>query len=112
MSVTECPRTWQAEAAEDRRLSEADRASFERHVATCEVCERAEAELALLRGIGARLPVSTSAPLERRRVRNEVLRRANELTVGLPRALPWRGIAATLAVATLALVLVVRLRPR
>jgi hypothetical protein len=96
-----CSRTWQAEAAEDRRLSEADRASFERHVATCAVCERAVRELVCLRSLGA--DVTESSPLEHRRARNELLRRANELTLGAAHRFRWHGLAVALAALALAL---------
>ncbi len=108
-----CSRSWQAEAAEDRRLSDADRASFERHVATCAECERAVRELLELRKLGARTKAVPSAPLEHRRARNELLRRANELTLRAPRSRAWRtlAVAATLAVLAVAVLVAVR-RPR
>jgi hypothetical protein len=77
MSSTGCTRAWQAEAAEDDRLSKADLASFERHAATCEVCTREIAAFAELKRLGRKLPVLTSTPLERRRLRNELLRHAH-----------------------------------
>lgn len=77
MSSTGCTRAWQAEAAEDDRLSKADLASFERHAATCEVCTQEIAAFAELKQLGRKLPVLTSTPLERRRLRNELLRRAH-----------------------------------
>jgi ferric-dicitrate binding protein FerR (iron transport regulator) len=107
-----CSRSWQAEAAEDRRLSDADRASFERHVPTCAVCERAVRELLELRKLAARTETAPSAPLEHRRARNELLRRANELTLRAPRSTPWRSlaVAATLAVLCAAVLVGLRLR--
>jgi hypothetical protein len=105
-----CSRTWQAEAAEDRRLSEADRASFERHVATCAVCERAVRELVGLRSLGA--DVTETSPLEHRRARNELLRRANDVTLGAAHRFPWRGLAVALALLALALGAGIGLRAR
>jgi hypothetical protein len=110
MTGPECQRTWQAEAAEDGRLSEADRASFERHVTTCETCEQAVVELELLRKIGDRLPAGPIAPFEHRRSRNELLRRANALTVRSPRVVPWRALAAIAAALAIAVVLALRFR--
>jgi hypothetical protein len=109
-----CSRSWQAEAAEDRRLSDADRASFERHLATCSDCARAVRELAKLRSLGPRTEAAKSPPLEHRRAKNELLRKANELTVGAPRATRWRGIALAAAALLLAASVVVglRMRPR
>lgn len=74
-----CGQAWQAEAVEDGRLSGAARESFERHAATCSDCRR---ERLVLAGLGARarrLPLSEPAPLERRRQRQLLLRRASEL---------------------------------
>jgi TolA-binding protein len=110
MKAFRCSRAWQAEAVADGRLSAADAASFERHVATCAVCTREVRTLAALRDAAARLPVLTSTPLDQRRLRIELLRRANELTVSTPRALWQRSIAAALVVAALAAVLVLLLR--
>ena len=109
MKPTDCSRAWQAEAVEDGRLSVRDRASFERHRPTCEHCKKVVAELALLRGIGMRHAASPTAPLEHRRARNELLRLANELTVRAPKSIPWRGLAAALAVVSLVAVLAIRL---
>jgi hypothetical protein len=107
-----CTRSWQAEAAEDRRLSDADRASFERHVATCAECERAVRELLSLRKLAARTVAAPSAPLEHRRARNELLRRANELTLRAPRGAPWRSLAVAAALAALSVAVLVGLRLR
>jgi TolA-binding protein len=92
-----CARAWQAEAVEDGRLSGADRASFARHAATCEVCAREVRALARLRQAAERLPVRASTPLERRRLRNDLLRRANGLAVRTSPALRSRSLAAALA---------------
>jgi hypothetical protein len=73
-----CAQAWQAEAVEDGRLSGAERESFERHAATCADCRRERLVLAELRA-AARLPLSEPAPLERRRQRQLLLRRASEL---------------------------------
>lgn len=74
-----CAQAWQAEAVEDGRLSGAERESFERHAATCEDCRRERLVLAELRARAGGLPLSEPAPLERRRQRQLLLRRASEL---------------------------------
>jgi TolA-binding protein len=58
-------------------LAKADLASFERHAATCEACQREIAAFAELKRLGRGLPMLSSTPLERRRLRNELLRRAH-----------------------------------
>ena len=102
MKPASCTRGWQAEAAEDGRLSKADSASFERHVTTCTSCAEEVRALATLRETAARLPVPSSTELQRRRQRNELLRTANELLVTSRRP-RWRvPAAAAFALAVLA----------
>lgn len=102
MKPASCARGWQAEAAEDGRLSKADAASFERHVTTCTSCAEEVRALATLRDTAARLPVPSSTELHRRRQRNELLRAANELLVSSRRP-RWRvPAAAAFALAVLA----------
>jgi hypothetical protein len=110
MTTGACSRSWQAEAAEDRRLSDADRASFERHLATCVVCHDIVRELAALRQLAARTEAPASTPLEHRRSKNELLRRANELTLEVPRGRSLRGLAVAAAAAILALAVFFGLR--
>jgi len=74
-----CTRAWQAEAVEDGRLSGAERASFERHAATCAECASELLALVRLRQSAEGLPASTPTPLEHRRQRQALLRRASEL---------------------------------
>jgi TolA-binding protein len=74
-----CAQAWQAEALEDGRLSGAERESFERHAATCADCRRERLVFAELSAAARRLPLSEPAPLERRRQRQLLLRRASEL---------------------------------
>lgn len=107
MKALGCARAWQAEAIEDGRLSEADAASFKRHADNCNVCARELRLLASLRHAADHLVAFESTPLERRRMRNELLRRANEVAVRSPgsalplgNALPPRAFAAALALVT------------
>jgi hypothetical protein len=86
MSARGCSRSWQAEAALDGRLPDADARSFERHVATCDACRNQAQALSELQQVAARLPTLASTPLEQRRQRNELLRRANAIALRPPRA--------------------------
>jgi len=79
-----CTRAWQAEALEDGRLSGAERASFERHAASCAECARELRALVRLRQGAEWLPASTPTPLEHRRQRQALLRRASELSQRAP----------------------------
>ena len=79
-----CTRAPQAEAIEDGRLSGAERASFERHAASCAECARELRALARLRQGAEWLPASSPTPLEHRRQRQALLRRASELCQRAP----------------------------
>lgn len=102
----ECSRAWQAEAALDGRLSRADAESFQRHAASCDCCTREIRSLELLHAVGERLPILTSTPLEQRRLRQAVLRVANEVALH-PRRTPRKRALAlgAFVVAAAALVL-------
>ena len=80
MNRPACARSHQAEALEDGRLSGAGRASFERHAASCAECTSKLRVLARLRQSAEWLPESAPTPLERRRQRQALLRRASELS--------------------------------
>ena len=111
MKVLRCSRTWQAEAVKDGRLSPSDRESFERHLATCQDCTREVRALAELEDLAGRVPMQSTSALERRRLRNEILRRANELSVReQPRTPGVRFVAAAAALVLLAAALFVWLR--
>jgi hypothetical protein len=79
-----CTRARQAEALEDGRLSGAERASFERHAASCAECASELRALVRLRQSAEWLPLSTPTPLEHRRQRQALLRRASELCQSAP----------------------------
>jgi ferric-dicitrate binding protein FerR (iron transport regulator) len=113
MNARRCARLWQVEAVKDLRLSGADRVAFERHLETCGECTSELAALERLEALGARLPAPASDPLARRRLRNDILRRANDLSVGTGRPPPRRrhlvlGVAALAAAALLASVVSLR----
>jgi hypothetical protein len=74
-----CPRAPQAEALEDGRLSSAERASFERHAASCAECASQLRVLGRLRQGAEWLSETTPTPLEHRRQRQALLRRVSEL---------------------------------
>jgi TolA-binding protein len=105
-----CNRAWQAEAVEDGRLSGAERASFERHAASCAECASELRALARLRQGAEWLPASMLSPLEHRRQRQALLRRAGELSQRAPvrprpRAFAWALSGALVAAACIALAL-------
>jgi TolA-binding protein len=108
MTALRCTRAWQAEAVEDGRLAHADVASFERHATTCSACAGELRALALLREVGVALPAQTSSDLERRRLRGELLRRANELAL-LAQRRRWPRITAAAGMACAAAAVLVAL---
>jgi anti-sigma factor RsiW len=89
-----CTRAPQAEALEDGRLSGAERASFERHAASCAECASELRALVRLRQGAERLPASTPTPLEHRRQRQALLLRASELCQRAPVQPRRRAFAA------------------
>jgi ferric-dicitrate binding protein FerR (iron transport regulator) len=97
MNASRCSRIWQVEAVKDRRLAGAEQIAFERHLETCAECTAERAELTRLDELAASIPAHTSDALARRRLRNELLRRANELSVGSARPKARRSRAAILA---------------
>jgi TolA-binding protein len=120
-----CSRQWEAEAAIDDRLSDADKASFERHLATCEPCQKEVRQLERLRDASARLKADgggeEASELEHRRQRADLLRLANKdlvldtgpktrmFGISLPLGRIFAGI--TFVCVAVALVLVVQRPP-
>jgi ferric-dicitrate binding protein FerR (iron transport regulator) len=111
--TSNCSRAWQAEAVEDGRLSDADRASFERHVETCTACRLEREELHRLGRVAARLPAEPHDALRSRRLHHELLRRANDSVFTERRVAPVRSrlAAAFLLFASIGALLVFWLRP-
>jgi TolA-binding protein len=103
VSRASCSRAWQAEAALDRRISAEDRASFERHVQTCETCARELDELLRLKQLGKQLPWPKAEPLQRRRQRNELLRRAHAGETISDARFAWRWVVVPVVLCLLAL---------
>jgi hypothetical protein len=94
-----CSRLWEAEAFEDRRLTEADRPSFERHLAACALCRDEVAQLEAARAAMQHTPAPEWSSLDRQRARNQLLYRANESLVA-----QGRGMLKLAALAAVALV--------
>lgn len=111
MSRASCNRTWQAEAVLDRRISADDRASFERHLQTCATCARELEELSRLKQLGERLPWTKAEPLQRRRQRNELLRRAHA-GEAIDARFAWRWVIVPVVLGLLALGVVTQRKPR
>jgi hypothetical protein len=102
MSHPPCRRTWEAEAVENGQLSDADRASFERHAAGCGICAREVEGFAALRETMRHASRPAPSALRLRRMRGLLLLRAHQKhTRGLGAALRVRWLAATVAVVLL-----------
>ena len=112
MSRASCNRAWQAEAALDRRISAEDRASFERHLRTCDTCARELEELSRLKQLGEQLPWPRTEPLQRRRQRNELLRRAHAGEPARASGFAWRWVVVPAVLCLLALGVVAERRLR
>jgi hypothetical protein len=97
MSQPSCSRWFEADAIEDRRLAGADRASFERHVSSCTSCARRVRMLTRVRELATHLPDAEASPLERRRMRSTLLRKANDVTLRQPEPRRIRSWAVALA---------------
>lgn len=79
----------------DRRIAADDVASFERHLQTCPACVRELRELRRLKELGEQLPWPKAEPLQRRRQRGELLRRAHAADASAaPGRWRWRWVAA------------------
>jgi TolA-binding protein len=105
-----CARRWEASALEDGRLGTDGRVAFERHAEACADCARERAGLAQLRKLIDADERPEATPLERRRLRSEILRKANRETVA-PRSRMQIQIGAALAVAAAILIYVVARHP-
>jgi TolA-binding protein len=80
-----CNRAWQAEAIDDGRLQGPDRDAFLRHAAGCADCTRELAALSRLRELGAGFETRENTELEHRRLRQSLLRGADDFMVGAER---------------------------
>ena len=108
MTRDPCKRSWEIEALDDGRLSDKDRASFERHVEACQDCARGIERLRALGAVLSGLPAPEPTELERRRARADLLTRANEGMVGgNRRSARWAGLVLAPALVALALVAVI-----
>jgi len=94
-----CARIWEAEAVQDGRLDGDSVLAFERHVTSCGECRAESAALARLDQLARRAPnVVRLSPLEHRRQRLALLRRANGDLLSMPPRLSWRRWATTATV--------------
>jgi TolA-binding protein len=93
-----CPRQWEAEALQDGRLDGIDRASFERHTASCASCRREVDALSALAERLSKVVPPPLTPLERQRMRSSLLSVANTRAIPKLRALiRWPGALALIA---------------
>jgi TolA-binding protein len=99
MKQPACSRLWQVEATEDGRLGGSELASFRRHAATCRVCKVELERLRELRELSLELPQLETSPLEHRRQRQSLLRKANELTLEPPPRVSRRALGAAVVLA-------------
>ena len=110
--MTRCPRIFEAEATRDGRLAGAERASFERHAASCADCA---GEVRALEGLGAALRAGggEADDLRVRRERTRLLAAFDRsLVVPERRWRRWPWVAAPLVLAgAAALLLRVRMAP-
>jgi hypothetical protein len=111
MSARRCPRLFEVEATRDGRLTGAERASFERHVAICSVCSgerRALERLALALRASSR---EETGDLHARRERTRLLAAFDRALLGPTQRRVSPLLACCLAAALVAVALVgVRLR--
>jgi hypothetical protein len=111
MSARQCPRLFEVEATRDGRLTGAERASFERHVAICSVCA---GEVRALESLARALRASSRDELDElrvRRVRTRLLAAFDGAVIGPKRRRVSPLLACCLAV-VVAVALLVRWRAK
>lgn len=106
-----CERLWEVDALREKRLGQADVASFERHRATCAVCDARWREDERLRTLGRALPVPRVDALDARRQRAALLKDAATPRASFGRARVVVGAALLAAVAVAAIVASTRVAP-
>jgi anti-sigma factor ChrR (cupin superfamily) len=108
MTAGRCTRSFEAEAMRDGRLGDAERASFERHLATCAACAR---EVESLETLAGALRARTERPADElhvRRERTRLLAAFDRALVTPERArIPPGVVGSVAAIAVLAAALVV-----
>ena len=102
MTTDRCDRMWQVEALDDGRLEPQDRASFERHAASCSACSSELLRLRNLNRIMLEAPTAERTDLERRRARIALLGAANQRVI--ERQSPSRKVRMWVLAAALPLV--------
>jgi hypothetical protein len=88
-----CDRSWEAEAIDDGRSGPSDRAAFEQHATTCNVCAEAIRAQLQLRELMRALPEFPAEPFAERRARARLLQRANSELTGRRRSPAWLVVA-------------------
>ncbi|HTA91167.1 MAG TPA: FecR domain-containing protein [Polyangiaceae bacterium] len=104
MSVPQCQRKWQIEAARDGRLRGKDRDSALRHRATCAECSREDRELVALGYDMSCLPELARDPMTVRRSRQRLIAALNRSILEPPIAESSLRAALALALAIAAVV--------
>jgi hypothetical protein len=108
-----CSRVWEADAIDDGRLDGPARLSFQKHTQGCAICARELAALTELRDTMRRAAALSSTPLEHRRARAELLRKANARALsrrGERAAGPLRWLAVAVACGLVAILAIALLR--
>jgi len=113
MIAGSCTRLWQVEAARDGRLVGPDRASFERHLASCEECR---AEMKSIESLGERLralPAPVPDQLATRRRRQQLLAEADRAALaGSSETTSRKHLVWAAVVVAVAAIVVVSVRAR
>lgn len=109
MSRPRCVRRWEAEVFHEGRLRNAEKASFERHVVTCDVCKNELAALGRLKEELRALPEperldEVTARRRRLQLLADVNRSDSEMPPKPRRALPYAALASVVVAAVVALV--------
>jgi hypothetical protein len=94
-----CTRLWQVEAARDDRLVGADRASFERHLATCDECRAETRAIEAIADKLRALPAPIPDELATRRRRQQLLADADRAALDPSNDAPPRRSVALLVAA-------------
>jgi TolA-binding protein len=101
MKAETCSRIGLVEALRDGRLGAGDRASMERHLASCEECRAASIDLERIAS-AIREPLERASELEHQRARTSLLERASRMPAPVAQPTPYLAYVAAAAVLVLA----------